>query len=548
MPDTFISRAALICPLRPRVRVGTAMTLFAAVHLCGCMTGATRYAPPQSGLSEPMTIRDARSARASSYDRSGGNADWFTVEPQQTRSLAAIDGPGCIKHIYWTYIIGEPERRTKLFRDMILRMYWDGEETPSVECPLGDFFGISNCQVRPIESLVLVANPGSGANAGTYGLNSYFPMPFAKKARIEITNDSDAPLGIWFHIDYETYTKTPPWLKRAGRFHAQFRRCNPTTIAEAGGINATGDENYVILEAEGRGALAGYMLIVDNITGGWWGEGDDMVFIDGESWPPSFHGTGSEEIFGGGACPNVEYSGPYTGFHLVENRYQDIFYGKNGMYRFLVHDPIRFCDSIRVTIEHGHANDLANDYSSVAYWYQREPHAAFPTFPSREMRQPVDKYHADVAIEGAIEAERLIASAQSSGDRITFNRYASGAVKWSQGAFLWLNGDSAGDFVSIKVPVDADGTYEVAMYLAKASDFGIFQLKIDGKKVGQPFEGYSGEGGAGHTHIMVTDEVSFGTVELAAGTHTFEFRLVGKNPAATAYMVGIDCILLRPVE
>jgi hypothetical protein len=131
----------------------------------------------------------------------------------------------------------------------------------------------------------------------------------------------------------------------------------------------------VLLEAEGQGNLAGIVLHVDNLTGGWWGEGDDMIFVDGEPFPPSFHG----------ACPSDEYAGPYHGFHLIEDPHWG---GKTGMYRFYVHDPVRFQRSLRVTIEHGHNNDLANDYSSIAYWYQREPHRPFPPLPPREARLP----------------------------------------------------------------------------------------------------------------------------------------------------------------
>ncbi len=139
--------------------------------------------------------------------------------------------------------------------------------------------------------------------------------------------------------------------------------------------------------------MAGYFLYVDNIAVGqegggadtWYGEGDDMIFVDGEQWPPSLHGTGSEEVFGGGACPNTPYTGPYTGFHHVGN--QD-YRGKVSMYRFFVTDPIRFQKSIRVTVEHGHANNVANDYSSCAFWYQAEPHAPFPELPPAEERRP----------------------------------------------------------------------------------------------------------------------------------------------------------------
>ena len=268
-------------------------------------------------------------------------------------------------------------------------MYWDGETSPSVEVPFGDFFGLGHERVRFYRSLLVTVNQGTGI-VGTYGFNSYFPMPFANGARLTLTNEGDETVGaVWYHIDYEKLGRLDDDV---GRFHAQWRRENPTTpvgekinVTIHNGVNPDGKENYVILEAEGRGNLVGYFLNVDNLVGGWYGEGDDMIFIDGEKWPPSFHGTGSEEIFGGGACPNSEYAGPYTGFHLVGNR---DYAGKVSMYRFFVTDPVRFQKSIRVTIEHGHANNFANDYSSCAFWYQTEPHAPFPPLPSAPARRP----------------------------------------------------------------------------------------------------------------------------------------------------------------
>ena len=145
--------------------------------------------------------------------------------------------------------------------------------------------------------------------------------------------------------------------------------------------NLSGDENYTILDTKGNGQFVGYFLTVVNGRREWWGEGDDMIFIDGEAFPPSIHGTGTEEIFGGGASPVTEYSGPYTGFHCIENRGRYDWWGTNGMYRFSITDPVRFRQSIRVTLEHGHGNDKANDYSSVAFWYQLEPHDKLPGLP-----------------------------------------------------------------------------------------------------------------------------------------------------------------------
>jgi len=141
----------------------------------------------------------------------------------------------------------------------------------------------------------------------------------------------------------------------------------------------------VILDAKGRGNYVGCILQIDNLRGGWYGEGDDMIFIDGEKWPPSLHGTGTEEIFGGGACPNEAYFNPFCGYLQVEHPRT---LGRNAMYRFYATDPIRFKESIRVTIEHGHANNLGEDYTSVAFWYQQEPHAPLDPLPPAEERCP----------------------------------------------------------------------------------------------------------------------------------------------------------------
>jgi hypothetical protein len=131
--------------------------------------------------------------------------------------------------------------------------------------------------------------------------------------------------------------------------------------------------------------MVGLLLEIDNLAGGWYGEGDDMVFVDGETWPPSVHGTGTEEIFGGGACPTTEFAGPYHGFHLIES---PDWSGLVAAYRWFVHDPIRFTRGLRWTVEHGHANNFAIDYASLAYWYQAEPHAPFPALPERVALRP----------------------------------------------------------------------------------------------------------------------------------------------------------------
>lgn len=339
-----------------------------------------------------FTLTSARTKRASSWDTTGGNRDFIQIGAGETATLLDVQGPGCITHFYWTMINADPFD----FRDAVLRMYWDGEKDPSVEVPLGDFFGAAHGRVQDFTSLLLAVNLGQ---AGSHGFNAYFPMPFASGARITLEHQGPSRLGglfgaYWYHIEYEELDQPPG--DEVGRFHAQWRRENLTRSVDPkqtnvqlwGGQNLTGDENYLILEAKGRGQLVGIHLQVDNVAGGWYGEGDDMIFVDGERWPPSLHGTGSEEVFGGGACPDRVYAGPYTGYHLVENEAGNTWAGRNAMYRWYIHDPVRFSQSLRMTIEHGHANNFENDYASVAYWYQSESHERFPELPGRAERLP----------------------------------------------------------------------------------------------------------------------------------------------------------------
>ena len=339
-------------------------------------------------LATLFTATGARSRRASSWDRTGGNMDFVVVGPGETTVLLEQDGPGCVTHLYCA--LAFPELTD--YRDAILRCWWDGESTPSVEVPLGDFFTLAHARVRSVRSALASVNPGFGSS---HGLHAFFPMPFATGARITLEHRGDCALGgalsaLWFHVDYETYDHPPP--DDTLRFHAQWRQEAMTAPVGPhpnrqlhGGTNLDGAENYVSLEAAGAGQMVGLLLEIDNVAGGWYGEGDDMVFVDGEAWPPAIHGTGTEEIFGAGACPTTEYAGPYHGFHLLES---PDWSGLVAGYRWFVHDSIRFTRSLRWTVEHGHANNFANAYASVAYWYQTEPHAPFVALPDRTALRP----------------------------------------------------------------------------------------------------------------------------------------------------------------
>jgi len=222
-------------------------------------------------------------------------------------------------------------------------------------------------------------------------------MPFANSAKIEIVNEADGDrTGIYFYIDYEKYDE--PLDEDILYFHAKWRRENPTDgwmqpasdrsksawYQESTSRKQLTDEgNYVILYAEGRGHYVGCNLSVHNLHGGWWGEGDDMMVIDGEDWPPSLHGTGSEDYF----C-NAWGMQPHAFLYHGSSLPEDIGKGRCTSYRYHIEDPVVFHKSIRVSIEHSHANAGVDDYSSVAYWYQTEPHKVWAPMPGVEARLP----------------------------------------------------------------------------------------------------------------------------------------------------------------
>jgi Protein of unknown function (DUF2961) len=338
-----------------------------------------------------FVLRDTKTVRISSYDRAGGNEDFIKIEPGETKTIAEISGTGIIRRFYVAPYAGDRMRSRKV----IVRMYWDGEKEPCVEVPLGDFFGSGLGTLRHFHSAAVDVNPGfDGFDFD--GMVSYLPMPFAKGARITVENDSDMKDYIlYYHVEYEQYPygKLPP---NSGRFHAQWHHVVRTPVKpglkkntqEGGGSNLTGTDNYVALDAVGRGTYVGLFLTVDNLPGGWYGEGDDMIFIDGAKWPPSYSGTGHEEIFNAGACPDKEFAGLYTGFYLIEDLHSP-WRGKNQMYHFYVNEPVIFQKDIRVTIEHGHNNNFENSYTSTAFWYQSEPHKAFPPLLAAKDRLPL---------------------------------------------------------------------------------------------------------------------------------------------------------------
>ncbi len=337
-------------------------------------------------LAELARIRDHKTGRSSSWATNGRNQDNWTIKPGKTRVLADIKGPGIITHIWMT----QPNH----YRECLLKITWDNAKYPSVLCPLGDFFGLGHGIVNSYQSLLFTASTSRNNtfNSGC-ALNCYAPMPFRKRARVELINESREPHRQYFYVDYETLEETP--ADDTGYFHAEFRRQNPfggwgheiaVNSPEANIVNKerlAWENNYVILNTKGRGHYIGCNLSVTNFQGTWWGEGDDMIWVDGYKWPPELHGTGSEDYLNQawGMQDNAFLRNGSSIHERNTNGYQT-------SYVFHIENPVRFRKEIKTTIEHGHGNHLPNAMSSVAYWYAERP-ARAAKVPPVAKRMPV---------------------------------------------------------------------------------------------------------------------------------------------------------------
>jgi len=291
------------------------------------------------------------------------------MEPGETFELADIAGPGAIQQIWMT--------PTGNWRFSILRIYWDNQETPSVECPVGDFFGMGWGEYAQLSSLAVCVNPGSA-------FNCYWEMPFRKRCRMTMTNIADERMVLYYQINY-TLTDVP---SDVGYLHAQFRRVNPLPYQEV----------YTILDGlRGQGQYVGTYMAWGVNNRGWWGEGEIKFYLDGDDAFPTICGTGTEDYFCGSynfenreTKQYQEFTTPYAGLHQVI-RPDGVYRSQTrfGLYRWHIMDPIRFQQDLRVTIQalgwrsYGRYLPLQDDIASVAYWYQTLPTAPFPELPGR---------------------------------------------------------------------------------------------------------------------------------------------------------------------
>jgi len=299
------------------------------------------------------------------------------IKAHTTFTLAEISESGSIQHIWMT--------PTGNWRFSILRFYWDDETEPSVEVPVGDFFAMGWGRYAPITSLPIVVNPGSA-------FNCYWPMPFRKKCKITMENIDDRDTRLYYQIDY-TLTKVPD---DAAYFHAQFRRVNPNPYKK----------DYVLVDSiKGKGQYVGTYMAYGAFNNGWWGEGEIKFFMDGDTQFPTIAGTGTEDYFCGsydfhtnkqndkGQWVNdyAEFSGPYTGMPQVIKGDGNYNVGQRfGLYRWHLTDPVRFENSLKVTIQDlgwrgdGRYKPLQDDIATTVFWYQADPHTHFPKLPGKD--------------------------------------------------------------------------------------------------------------------------------------------------------------------
>lgn len=323
----------------------------------------------KGGMADPVKDKDKRNIANAAYPARDLGQSWkvnpyIKIAGGEVFTIAEMDGPGAIQHIWMT--------PTGNWRSTIIRIYWDGETTPSVEAPVGDFFCMGWGQYAPLSSLAVCVNPGSA-------FNCYWTMPFRKSCKITMENILDEEMTLYYQIDY-TLTDVP---EDAAYFHAQFRRTNP---------NLTSD--YTMIDGiKGKGHYVGTYMAWGVNNNGWWGEGEIKFFMDGDSKYPTICGTGTEDYFCGSY--NFDRNGkynefctPYAGLHQVI-RPDGLYTSQQrfGLYRWHIADPIRFEKELRITIQDlgwksgGRYLPQKSDIASVVFWYQTEPHNPFPKFP-----------------------------------------------------------------------------------------------------------------------------------------------------------------------
>jgi len=432
----------------------------------------------------------------------------------QSALVAALRGPRAITAFKVRLDTDSLTDVAAALREVVLRIAWDGESSPSVWTPLGDFFGTAP-DLNKYKSLPLGMTDD--------GFYCYWYMPFESEARIEMVNEGPQTVSIETFITHAPLTKP---ISELGRFHVKWHRDAFLPREPERAID------WTMLKAWGTGRFCGVMLHVWNPSGGWWGEGDEKFFVDGEKFPSTF-GTGSEDYFGYAWCNPGLFQNAFHNQTLNENKNA----GHVSVNRWHIADNVPFQRSFEAAIEKYYPNDKPTLYACTAYWYQApgRPDMYSPVSPTE--RTGFYNYSAPF-VEGAIEGESLKALEKTAGDLSRQNLGGREGKIWSRNTHLWWTGAKPGDKLVLALPVKNAGRYDVRCNLTKAVDYGIVQLYLDDQKVGGPIDLYN-------DGVVPTGEISLGTMELSAGQHKLCVEIVGANDKAVkSYMFGIDYVRL----
>lgn len=486
------------------------LALAAAALSLGTATALAQFSlgNPLAGL-EQLKSYETRRASSSDPNWQHGNADARPITPGDTLTLAELDGPGVITHIWFT-IAHEAPFYSRL---LTLRMYWDGEPHPSVECPVGDFFGIGHGVDQSFISLpIRVSSDGRARNC-------YWPMPFRKSARITVTNESDRRChAFYYYVDWQQHAALPA---DTAYFHAMYRQEHPCVMGR----------DYLLADIVGRGHYVGTVQSVYHVSPGWYGEGDDFFFIDGAT-EPQLRGTGTEDYFCD-AWGFRQQDGPFYGTPLWEG------YGtgdRSTAYRWHIPDPVVFTKSLRAVIEHKGSQTFPDGkvdgfierddlMSSVAFWYQTEPHQPWPALPPGPERLP---FHEQTLLVG----HRAVPTATHSGAPLEVQPLG-GTTDNKQ---LWFRPNDANAWLEVPFTLEKPLTGELWVRLTHSWDYGIYRVKLDGQDLGT-FD-------LQNANVTPTPH-KLGMRTLAAGAHTLRFECTGRSDKSKGYFFGFDTLTAR---
>jgi hypothetical protein len=429
------------------------------------------------------------------------------LAPGETACVARLDGPRAITALWAQLKLGDRADQMAALRKLALRITWDGQPDAAVWCPLGDFFGTA-----PGRNLFKTLPLGMTEE----GFYSYWYMPFATSALVELVNEDSLPRAVAFQITHAPLERP---FEGLAHFHCKWHR---DTVA----LPKDRWPDWIMLRTEGRGRFCGVSLHVWNPRGGWWGEGDEKFFVDGEKFPSTF-GTGSEDYFGYAWCCPSLFQKPYHCQSLTENNH-----GHQSVARWHIVENVPFQKSFEACIEKYYPNDRGTLYACTARWYLAPG--------GKDCYRAVAAEHRDgYYTRPLLVVNGFTVLGEPQGETQLQRLEGFGAGKWKNDSQLWWTGAQPGAKLEIGLSAAATGRCEVSVCLTKARDYGIVQLSLDGKKAGEPIDLFNPD-------VIPTEPISLGVHDLAQGRHVLGIEILGANPKAEkSYMFGISQIDLK---